>query len=104
MNTSDLVVVGTRGSIGSLLRKEIEYFRTLELECKWAFIESQKINNHMKMDSSGCSCWPIFGSSTMKWKKKRRMSQCLSAMCCFIEREIIWFSDSEADLEHVLWL
>lgn len=103
MNTSDLVEVGTRGSIGSLLRKEIEYFKTLELECSWAFIESQKTNNYMKMDSSGCCCWPSFLSSTMKCYKKRRINGCLPAMCS-VQKEIIIFSDSEMDLGLVLWL
>ncbi|KAK4723276.1 hypothetical protein R3W88_026055 [Solanum pinnatisectum] len=103
MNTSDLVEVGTRGSIGSLLRKEIEYFRTLELECNWDSIESQNTNNYMKMDSSGCCCWHSFVSPTMKWKKKRRINECLPAMCS-IEKEIIRFSDSEMDLGQVLWL
>ncbi|MCD7465792.1 hypothetical protein HAX54_001950 [Datura stramonium] len=111
MNTSDLVEVGTKGSIGSLVRKEIEYFRRLELECNWAFIESQK-TNYMKMDSSGCSCWPSFESCRMKWKKKRRINGgCLPAMCFMVdvsegnsEKEIIQFSDSETDLGRVLWL
>ncbi|KAK4364214.1 hypothetical protein RND71_015572 [Anisodus tanguticus] len=111
MNTSDLVEVGTKGSIGSLLKKEIEYFRGLELECNWAFIESHK-SNYMEMDSSGCRCWPSFGSCTTKWKKKRRNSGgYLLAMCSTVEvseshtkNEIVRFSDTEADLEHVLWL
>ncbi|KAM3287377.1 hypothetical protein P3S67_020807 [Capsicum chacoense] len=109
MNTSDLVEVGARGSIGSLLRKEREYFRKLELECSGAFIESQKTNNYMKMDSCGCSCWHSLRSCMMKWKKKRRIDKCLTAMCFMVPEDIITkkglvrFSNIEADLEQVLW-
>ncbi|XP_031129005.1 uncharacterized protein LOC116030810 [Ipomoea triloba] len=57
------VEVGTRGTIGSLLKKEIEYFRKVEMEfsCGGSPLKSQN------------SSWPGFGLLMMlKWKKKKR--------------------------------
>lgn len=33
MGTTAPLAIGTRGTVGSLIRKEIEYFRRLELDC-----------------------------------------------------------------------
>ncbi|XP_019171514.1 PREDICTED: uncharacterized protein LOC109167064 [Ipomoea nil] len=64
------VEVGTRGTIGSLLKKEIEYFRKLEMEfsCGGSPLKPQS-----SVGGGSSSSWPGFGFLMMlKWKKKKR--------------------------------
>ncbi|OAY25958.1 uncharacterized protein LOC110603945 [Manihot esculenta] len=71
MVASNPVAVGTRGTVGSLVRKEIEYFTNDSRRCGSRKPEGQMIDN----DSSciGCSR-PCFWSLTLSWKRKNRRS------------------------------
>ncbi|MED6143889.1 hypothetical protein PIB30_009961 [Stylosanthes scabra] len=68
------VAIGTRGTIGSLLRKEIEYFTKFELETTRARSSLQKPQQHF-LDrsfsmSSRSSLWDLLPT----WKRKKRSS------------------------------
>lgn len=53
--------VGTRGTIGSLVKREIDYFTKLELE-----------RSSEDMASVGRSSWPSFRFSLSSWRRKKR--------------------------------
>ncbi|KAG9136940.1 hypothetical protein Leryth_023168 [Lithospermum erythrorhizon] len=85
--------IGTRGTIGSLLKKEIEYFtsrREINMNHHYqvgneSSIKSQKRGNS-EMASDEGSSWRNFSSFMMKWRrKKRRNSGVLPAMCSMVE-------------------
>lgn len=87
MGTSAPVEVGTRGTVGSLLKKEIEYFRRLEVDCCGSSVQSQR---HVQdFASSGSNSWPSLRFLTMTWKRKKRRSSCGTAvrpgMCSMVE-------------------
>ncbi|XP_055805229.1 uncharacterized protein LOC129874032 [Solanum dulcamara] len=87
MSTSVPVEVGTRGTIGSLLKKEIEYFKKVELDCSKGSCNNKSQKNSVEIDSGGGNSWPSFGFLTMKWKKKKRRGTGggLPAMCSMVE-------------------
>lgn len=61
------LAVGTRGTVGSLLMKEIEYFTKLEVENHGG---SQRISDDAsKRSDSKTSFWLL--SLSWKWKKRR---------------------------------
>ncbi|XP_022142335.1 uncharacterized protein LOC111012477 [Momordica charantia] len=61
------LAIGTRGTVGSLVMKEIEYFTKLELERHGG---SQRITAEAsRRGDSKPSFWLL--SSTWKWKKRR---------------------------------
>ncbi|KAK8622885.1 hypothetical protein V6N13_117784 [Hibiscus sabdariffa] len=64
------VEIGTRGTVGSLIMREIEYFSQLELGCK----------DDSKMPHSNVG--PV--SATQK-KKKRGSSKLIPSMCSMVE-------------------
>ncbi|KAL3522027.1 hypothetical protein ACH5RR_014861 [Cinchona calisaya] len=69
--TSAPVEVGTRGTVGSLLKKEIEYFRRLEVDCCGSSVQSQRhVQDFPSSDSS--SSWPSFRFLMMTWRRKKR--------------------------------
>ncbi|KAG4960143.1 hypothetical protein GLYMA_13G206400v4 [Glycine max] len=83
------VAIGTRGTIGSLVRKEIEYFTKFELERR---ASSQKPQQHfvdMDMVSgrsysiSRPSFWELL--TTWKRRKRRGTSGFLPKICSVIE-------------------
>ncbi|KAK7412657.1 hypothetical protein VNO78_04188 [Psophocarpus tetragonolobus] len=68
------VAIGTRGTIGSLVRKEIEYFTKFELERRGS---SQKPKQHfVAMDMVYGRSYPIsrpgFWSLLTSWKRRKR--------------------------------
>lgn len=82
MATPPPVAIGTRGTIGSLVRKEIEYFTMFELERRGC--HSQRQQQHQQQQQPGTqhvdhvsakgfsSCRPSFWLSLMTWKRKKR--------------------------------
>lgn len=86
MGTTAPLAIGTRGTVGSLIRKEIEYFRRLELDC------GETSNKRESKTRVEISSFPsvkkpatsftttraktaTFGSLlSLSWKKKRRNS------------------------------
>ncbi|XP_004232725.1 uncharacterized protein [Solanum lycopersicum] len=87
MSTSVPVEVGTRGTIGSLLKKEIEYFRKVEVDSCKGSSNNKSQKNSVEIDSCGGNSWPSFGFLMMKWKKKKRRGTGggLPAMCSMVE-------------------
>ncbi|KAG8385719.1 hypothetical protein BUALT_Bualt03G0074400 [Buddleja alternifolia] len=72
--------VGARGTIGSLVKMEIEYFRRLEVESVQSRLNSEEIA------SRGRSSWPKFRFSMVPWrKKKRRNSGIRPGICSMVE-------------------
>ncbi|KAL3519497.1 hypothetical protein ACH5RR_017646 [Cinchona calisaya] len=70
MGTGAPVEVGTRGTVGSLLKKEIEYFRRLEVDCSGSSVQPQR---HVEdFTSAGSSSWPRFRFLALTWKRKKR--------------------------------
>lgn len=95
MSTSVPVEVGTRGTVGSLLKKEIEYFRKNELDCSKGSSNNKSQKSSVVIDSGSGNSWPSFGFLNMKWKKKKRRGTGggLPAMCSMVEvSEIPGFS------------
>lgn len=82
------IQIGTRGTVGSLVMKEIEYFNQLELSTRG---DSQKprslVSDHMADSSSAIhASRPPHGSVlTAQKKKKRGGSRLLPSMCSMVE-------------------
>ncbi|KAF5728593.1 hypothetical protein HS088_TW21G00741 [Tripterygium wilfordii] len=79
------IAIGTRGTVGSLVRKEIEYFTKFELQCSGSCKRRQG-----KVVDLGCSTGnsrPGFWYLTMSWKRKKRRinSGFLPSMCSVVE-------------------
>ncbi|CAL0309074.1 unnamed protein product [Lupinus luteus] len=63
------VAIGTRGTIGSLVMKEIEYFTKFELDRR----SSQKSQQHfVDIDRSYSMSRPSFWAIITTWKRKKR--------------------------------
>ena len=83
------LAIGTRGTVGSLVRREIEYFRRIELDHGET---SKKPKPKSSVGFSSPSKTRTFGS-LMSWRsKKRRPSSCnsntssfLPSMCSAVE-------------------
>lgn len=78
------VEVGSKGTIGSLIMQEIEYFRRVELSCRE---NSQKPRSHVTdMASSSNPAKPTF-ASLLTHKKKRRGSsnRLVPSICSMVE-------------------
>lgn len=77
------VEIGTKGTVGSLVMKEIEYFSQLELSCQGS---SQKPQFHnTDMASSSAHSRPTFESVIASQKKKKRGSRLLPNICSMVE-------------------
>lgn len=79
------VAIGTRGTVGSLVRKEIEYFRKLQID---QYGSSQKPQGQVvDMASTGGHFRPSFRFLTMIWKRKKRRgsSGIVPSMCSAVE-------------------
>ncbi|XP_057962578.1 uncharacterized protein LOC131154090 [Malania oleifera] len=63
------VKIGTRGTVGSLVMKEIEYFSKLELEHR---ASCSRVPRPVDVGSSSGHSRPSFWSLTMTWKRKKR--------------------------------
>ncbi|KAJ9136323.1 hypothetical protein P3X46_033414 [Hevea brasiliensis] len=86
MAASTPVAIGTRGTVGSLVRKEIEYFTKIELN---RCASSRKTQGQMvDMASSSGHSRPSFWSLTLNWKRKKRRgnnSGFLPSICSAVE-------------------
>lgn len=78
------VEIGTKGTVGSLIMKEIEYFNQLELSCQGS---SQKPQIHIKDMASSTSTHsrPTFESVIASQKKKKKGSRLLPSICSMVE-------------------
>ena len=77
------VEIGTRGTVGSLIMKEIEYFSQLELSCQGS---SQKPQFSITDKASSSShSRPTLGSVTATQKKKNKGSRLLPGICSMVE-------------------
>lgn len=77
------VEIGTRGTVGSLVMKEIEYFSRLELSSQG---NSKKTQSHVAdITCSYSHSRPTFGSALATQKKKKRGSRHLPSMCSMVE-------------------
>ena len=77
------VEIGTTGTVGSLIMKEIEYFGQLELSCQGSSQKPQLPITDMASSSSHSR--PNFGSVTATQKKKKRGSRLLPGICSMVE-------------------
>ncbi|GFP97020.1 hypothetical protein PHJA_001846100 [Phtheirospermum japonicum] len=77
--------VGTRGTIGSLLRREIDYFRRIELDHAESCMGS--LDRASEETASGRRySWPRFRFSIMSWRKrKRRNNGVRPGICSMVE-------------------
>ncbi|KAK0599717.1 hypothetical protein LWI29_007952 [Acer saccharum] len=80
------VKIGTRGTVGALIMKEIEYFSRLESSCQQQ--SSQKPQSHIGdvVSSGSQSSKPAIASvmTTQKKKKKRRGNR-LPSICSMVD-------------------
>lgn len=77
------VDIGTKGTIGSLVMKEIEHFSQLELSSQG---NSKNIQSRLAdMTCSSCHSRPPVGSALATQKKKKRGSRHLPSMCSMVE-------------------
>ncbi|KDP20773.1 hypothetical protein JCGZ_21244 [Jatropha curcas] len=77
------VAIGTRGTVGSLVRREIEYFTKVELD---RCVSSSK--SEIDMGSSSGRSRPSFWSLRMNWKRKKRRGSSngfLPSICSAVE-------------------
>ncbi|CAL0301175.1 unnamed protein product [Lupinus luteus] len=77
MSVQTPVAIGTRGTIGSLVMKEIEYFTKFELDTRGSSSNrsssSQKSQQHfVEMDRSYSISRPSFWALLTTWKKRKR--------------------------------
>uniref|UniRef100_A0A5B7AZB3 Uncharacterized protein n=1 Tax=Davidia involucrata TaxID=16924 RepID=A0A5B7AZB3_DAVIN len=87
MGATAPVEVGTRGTVGSLVMKEIEYFSKLELERRGS---ARKPQGHVvNLASSSGNSWPSFGFLIMTWRRKKRRSSTgfRPSICSVVEVE-----------------
>lgn len=78
------VEIGTRGTVGSLLMREIEYFSRLELSGRGNSRKLQK--NVAEVASSSSQFRPTIGSiSATQKKKKRGGTRLLPSLCSMVE-------------------
>ena len=84
MSAAAPVAIGTRGTVGSLLKKEIEYFTKFELEGRGSTWKphGQIVEMDSRSDHSRPSFWLITG---WKRKKRRGCSGFLPSMCSATE-------------------
>lgn len=68
------VAIGTRGTIGSLVRKEIEYFTKFELDRRGTMQKPQQHFADMEMvpDRTISMSKPSFWFLPMTWKRKKQ--------------------------------
>ncbi|KAI8525153.1 hypothetical protein RHMOL_Rhmol13G0206700 [Rhododendron molle] len=98
--TTSPVEVGTRGTVASLVMKEIEYFRGLELESRKpqehivgvgeASTSSRRSSSSSSGSSSSSSNFlPSFGFLVMTWRRKKRRGSggFVPSMCSAVEVE-----------------
>lgn len=87
MGAGTPVEVGTRGTVGSLLKKEIEYFRRLEVDSCGSSAQPQR--RAQDFTSTGSNTWPSFKFLTMKWRRKKRRGSAGTSvrpgMCSMVE-------------------
>ncbi|KAB2615688.1 hypothetical protein D8674_022276 [Pyrus ussuriensis x Pyrus communis] len=77
------VEIGTKGTVGSLIMREIEHFRQLELSSRCS---SRKAQPQLKdMVSSTSHLRPTFESVIKTQKKKKRGSKLLPIVCSMVE-------------------
>ncbi|KAI8000181.1 hypothetical protein LOK49_LG09G01634 [Camellia lanceoleosa] len=92
MDATAPVEVGTRGTVASLVMKEIEYFRRIELSRQGSISSSsssKKPQGHV-VDveaSSRAHSWPSFGFLVMTWRRKKRRGSggVIPSMCSVVE-------------------
>lgn len=77
------VEIGARGTVGSLVMKEIEYFSQLELSFQDSLQKPQ--SNKTDIASSSSHSKPIIGSVVTTPKKKKRGSRLLPSICSMVE-------------------
>ncbi|CAA0835904.1 Unknown protein [Striga hermonthica] len=78
--------IGTRGTVGSLLKREIEYFKGLELERVDSCMDFERRSQEMATEKQ--HSWPSFRFFLFSWKrKKRRNSGNRAGMCSMVENE-----------------
>lgn len=94
--TSSPVEVGTRGTVASLVMKEIEYFRGLELESRkpqehivGVGVASTSSRRSSSSSSSSSNFLPSFGFLVMTWRRKKRRGSggFVPSMCSAVEVE-----------------
>ncbi|OMO76753.1 hypothetical protein CCACVL1_15441 [Corchorus capsularis] len=85
------VAVGTRGTVGSLVKKEIDYFTKFELEGRrgssWKPPQGPIVVEMMDCTSGHSLSRPSFWLSISGWKRKKRRSGTgfLPSMCSATE-------------------
>jgi hypothetical protein len=85
------VAIGTRGTVGSLVRKEIEYFRKIEIDRCGSSRKPQGQIVDMASTSgrsaSASASRPTFWFLMMTWKRKKQRSSSgiLPSMCSAVE-------------------
>lgn len=84
MATQTPAEIGTRGTVGSLIMKEMEYFSQLESSCQQS---SQKPQSHVgDMPSCSSQSRPPANASVMTTqKKKKRRGNRLPSICSIVD-------------------
>lgn len=85
MAATALVAIGTQGTVGSLVRKEIKYFSKFEIEKSASSRKPQGLV--VDIASSNGQSRPSFWSLTMSWqgKKRRGSSGFFPSICSAVE-------------------
>ncbi|KAL8112859.1 hypothetical protein AgCh_020241 [Apium graveolens] len=84
MGIPDPVKVGTRGTVGSLLRKEMEYYR--QLERNRVMSPNNMVDKSCRPSGVGKS-WLSFKFLTWKRSKKKKSGRLLPSFCSFSKVE-----------------
>ncbi|KAE7995460.1 hypothetical protein FH972_000249 [Carpinus fangiana] len=81
------VAIGTRGTVGSLVRKEIEYFRKIEIDRCGSSRKPQGQIVDVASTSGRSASRPSFWFLMMTWKRKKQRSSSgiLPSICSAVE-------------------
>ncbi|KAJ0787804.1 hypothetical protein HanPI659440_Chr05g0184501 [Helianthus annuus] len=87
------IEIGTRGTVGNLVMKEIEYFTRLESgngdQGKCSIKNSVNPDKKHRGDGVGSKFWPGFGFLTITWRRGKRKGgesgRFLPRMCTMVD-------------------
>nr|GEW52406.1 hypothetical protein [Tanacetum cinerariifolium] len=67
-----LIEIGTRGTVGNLVMKEIEYFNRLELDSSGDHLNTEiSLDPGKKHRGGGSNFWSGFGFLRVTWRRKK---------------------------------
>jgi hypothetical protein len=79
------IAIGTRGTIGSLVRKEIEYFTKFELDRRGISQKSQKQHHFVDMEKAKKHSFWFLPTTWKRMKQRSTTNKFIRKICSIIE-------------------